>query len=606
MVSVLLVDDQNSIRRYLEALLDPILDLQVIAKTPKGKNPIEQVATLQPDIVLIDIDTLRLDGVRVTQSICQRFPLVKVLLLSSDDRDEYIHEALDAGAMGYLLKDASAEEFRDSMRFFCESYSELEAHFPEESRVKIPVASSVSTNSAYEESAVKLPVAERRFGLPVAHPSHLKSAGNLTLLPSKQKEIPIAANPPSPKQISWQQLLILLMIAVGGTTGIYLIRQALRTPLPSLSYLQQQSSLIGTEFSGKVKPAKIVKIAASSPSVVEKINVNIGDRVQLDQPLMVVKNPEGDREIEQILQQRQSLLQQEQAVLQQQQAAQQKVLIWEQKISDIKQNETPLAEKIADADLQLSLSQSEADKLPLPQRQDSIERTKAIYERAQSRVRRFGQLYQQGAIAKDQLEQAEADMRVAKADYQVAIDAATAANDLERAKKQKSQLQRQVSLEQQKLKRQELEQQLKNLRLESQQATERLKLIRQQATQLFQRQMPSTNTIVKATTSGVVVQLPVKIGDQIFTGNPLLELAQLKYLNVEVLVNARIINALRPGQKATVKVGVGKTAQKFTGKIITINPIPAENMNHSVEIQFENPEDALLVGQMASIQFLKE
>jgi multidrug resistance efflux pump len=240
------------------------------------------------------------------------------------------------------------------------------------------------------------------------------------------------------------------------------------------------------------------------------------------------------------------------------------------------------------------------------QRQDSVERTKAIYEISQSRVDRFTELYQQGAIAKDQLEQAEADLKVAKADYRVAQTAAATAINLELAKKQKFQLQRQVSLEQQQWKRQELEQQLHNFRLEYQQATERLNLIRQQSTQLFQRKMPSVNTIIKATSPGVVVQLPVKIGDQIFTGNPLLELAQLKYLNVEVSVNARLNNALRRGQKATVKVGIGETAQKFNGEIVTINPLPSENMSHIVEIQFENPTDALLVGQIAAIHFLPD
>ncbi|BAY24526.1 response regulator [Calothrix sp. NIES-2100] len=605
MVRILLVDEQKRLRKYLHALLDPDCDLEVIATIQKGKSAIEQVASLQPDIVLIDIDTLGIDGVQATKTICQRFPQIKVLVLSSNDRDEYIHQALDAGAIGYLIKNVCAEELRETIRFFCQDSIKLEHKLPQQSNLKIPVSTSVSANSVFKESGLKIPVVEKELNLS-ANSSQFQSFRKFIPPPSNQKEMTSLSNQPSPKQISWYQLLTLLMIAVGCTTGIYLLRQALRKPLPSLNYIQQQSTLMGTEFSGKVKPAKIVKIAASIPSVVEKINVQIGDKVNLDQPLIVLKNPESDREIEQILQQRQNLLQQEQAVLQQQQTAKQKVLIWEQKITDINRQETPLAAKIADADLELSLTQSEADKLPLPQRQDSVERTKAIYERAESRVRRFAQLYQQGAIAQDQLEQAQADLKVAKADYQVAETAAATANNLELAKKQKSQLQRQVSLEQQKLKRQELEQQLQNLRLESQQATERLKLIREQSTQLFQRQMPSGNTIVKATSAGVVVQVPVKIGDQIFTGNPLLELAQLKSLNVEVLVNARLINALRQGQKATIKVGIGKTAQKFEGKIVTINPIPSENMNHTVEIQFENPDDALLVGQMAAIQFLPD
>ncbi|MCF4967613.1 response regulator [Nostoc sp. CMAA1605] len=600
MVRILLFSEQQYIRRYLQALLDPDLDLEVIATDQKVKDAIKQVENSQPDIVLMDIDILDIDGVKATQNICQRCPHTKVLVLSSNDRDEYIHQTLDAGAMGYLLKDVSVEELREAIRFVCQGYSQLESSLLEKTILKVPASTLVSSNVTERTSSVTIPVQENKVKLS-GQKSDFQLFGKLIPHPS-----PNQSEPSGNKQIAWYQLLILLIIAVSCTVGIYLIRQVLRKPLPALNYLQQESTLLGTEFTGKVKPAQTLKIAASAPSVVEKINIHIGDKVRLGQPLLVLKNPDGDREIQQLWQQRQSILQQEQAALQQQQAAQQQVFIWEQKIKESDRQETPLATKIADADLEVALTQTQADRLPLPQRQDSVERTKAIYERSQSRVRRFRQLYQQGAIAKDQLEQAEADLKVAKADYQVAQTAAVTAKNLQIAKQQKFQLQRQVSLEQQQSKQQELKAQLQNLRLEYQQATERLNLIREQSTQLLQRQTPSVNTIVKSTSAGVVVQLPVKIGDQIFTGNPLLELAQLKYLNVEVLVNARLINALRRGQKATVQIGTGEAAQKFDGKIVTINPLPSEDMSHTVEIQFENPTDALLVGQMAAIRFLPE
>lgn len=605
MVRILLVDDQQYIRRYLQALLDPDLDLEVIATTQKVQDAIKQVENLQPDIVLMDIDILDIDGVKATKTICQRCPHTKVLVLSSNDQDEYIHRSLDAGAMGYLLKDVSVEELRETIRFVCQGYSQLESSLLEKTILKVPESTLVSSNLANRTFNVTIPVEENQVKLSVKK-SDFKLFGKLIPHPSPKKEVSSQSELRGNKQIAWYQLLILLIIAVSCTAGIYLIRQVLRKPLPSLNYLQQESTLLDTEFTGKVKPAKTLKIAASAPSVVEKINIQIGEQVQLGQKLLVLKNPDGDQAIQQFWQQRQSILQQEQAALQQQQAAQQQVLMWEQKIIESDRQETPLVTKIADADLEVALNQTQADQLPLPQRQDSVERTKAIYERSQSRVRRFRQLYQQGAIAKDQVEQAEADLKVAKADYQVAQKAAVTAKNLEIAKKQKFQLQRQVSLEQQQSKYQELKAQLQNLRLEYQQATERLNLIRKQSTQIFQRQTPSVNTIVKSTSAGVVVQLPIKIGDQIFTGNPLLELAQLRYLNVEVLVNARLINALRRGQKATVQIGTGEAAQKFNGQIVTINPLPSEDMSHTVEIQFENPTDALLVGQMADIRFLPE
>ncbi|MFK0730971.1 MAG: hypothetical protein ACFKPT_00370 [Gloeotrichia echinulata GP01] len=362
------------------------MDLEVIATTQKGKSAIEQLANLQPDIVLM----LRLKTYAVL------------------------------GAMGYLLTDVSVEELRETIRFACQGYSQLEPRLLGQTILQAPISTSASSKSADRGSAVKIPAEGKKINLSVNR-SQFKLFGNLIPHPSMQKEISSLSNQPSANQISWYQLLILLIIAVGCTTGIYLMREVLRKPLPSLNYIQQESTLLGTEFNGKVKPGKILKIA--------------------------------------------------------------------------------------DADLEVSLTQSQADKLPLPQRQDSVERTKAIYEISQSRVDRFTELYQQGAIAKDQLEQAEADLKVAKADYRVAQTAAATAINLELAKKQKFQLQRQVSLEQQQWKRQELEQQLHNFRLEYQQATERLNLIRQQSTQLFQRKMPSVNTIIKATSPGVVVQL---------------------------------------------------------------------------------------------------
>jgi hypothetical protein len=77
----------------------------------------------------------------------------------------------------------------------------------------------------------------------------------------------------------------------------------------------------------------------------------------------------------------------------------------------------------------------------------------------------------------------------------------------------------------------------------------------------------------------------------------------MKQLKVEVPVNARLINALDRERIAVVKLGVGAAAREFPAKVTTINPIPSEDLNYKVEVQFENNTDTLLVGQAAAVYF---
>lgn len=124
-----------------------------------------------------------------------------------------------------------------------------------------------------------------------------------------------------------------------------------------------------------------------------------------------------------------------------------------------------------------------------------------------------------------------------------------------------------------------------------------------QSYQLAETQVIEDKIAVKATNPGVVVELPLAVGDRIYTGNPLIVMAQINQLKIDVPVHARLINALHLGQKASIKVGVGKESRIFTGKVISINPLPSKDLTHKVEVQFENPTDSILVGQAAAINF---
>jgi DNA-binding NarL/FixJ family response regulator/multidrug resistance efflux pump len=599
MIRVLIVDDQKTFREALKAQLEPEPDLEIVGTANDGYSAIAQVENLNPDVVLMDMEMPKLDGVSATKTICQRFPNTKVLVLSIHDSDEYVAKALRAGAMGYLIKTIPAQELRKAIRFLHRGYARIT---PGLYAQVLPTFKRVTTTLKTVELAEQISL---ELEPPNVSPNNsalqvLDRSRNSALTQSQTEQLdPI----PTTKEISWLQVLAMLLVGVGLTTGLYFVRQYFRQPLPSLSISQQAASLSDTEFLGKIAPARTFKIAATTPSVVEKTYVKLGEPVKAGQPLFALKNLEAENAISQKQQQVQAALQQEQIALQQKQIAQQRIAEIRQAIDRFSLTGGPLASQIAEAERQVALAQTQADTLPLPQRQDSVERTRAIYQRAQSRVNRFTQLFQDGAIALDQLEQAQADLQVAKADFQVAQEAARTMQQLELARRERSQIQLKVALNEQQERLKQLQEQLQSASLEYNRATDRLKMLQQQTAQLSVRPSPQPITMVRATDNGVVVELPVSVGEQIYTGNPLVSLAQLSNLSVSVSINARLIDALSTGESAAIAVGEGENQQTFTGKIIAINPLPDSDLNHTVEIQFANPKQTVLVGQLATIQF---
>lgn len=125
MIRVLLVDDQSLIRRGLRALLELEADLAIVGEAENGQMAIEQVQALQPDVVLMDIRMPIMDGVAATDEIMQQFPETKVLVLTTFDQDDYVTQALQKGAVGYLLKDTPSEELATAIRSVQRGYHQL-------------------------------------------------------------------------------------------------------------------------------------------------------------------------------------------------------------------------------------------------------------------------------------------------------------------------------------------------------------------------------------------------------------------------------------------------------------------------------------------------
>ena len=116
MIGVLIAEDHSVVRGGLIELLGVTDDLEVVGTAANGTEAIELARELRPDVVLMDISMPEVDGIRATRAIREAEPEARVVMLTAfSDRDRVV-AALDAGAVGYLLKDAQPQEVRDAIR----------------------------------------------------------------------------------------------------------------------------------------------------------------------------------------------------------------------------------------------------------------------------------------------------------------------------------------------------------------------------------------------------------------------------------------------------------------------------------------------------------
>ena len=115
-IRVLIVDDHIVVRSGLSAFMHALDDMQLIGEASNGAEALQKVGELQPDVVLMDIMMPEMDGVEATQRIRQQYPKTQIVALTSFKDDDLVQRVVKAGAIGYLLKNATASELAGAVR----------------------------------------------------------------------------------------------------------------------------------------------------------------------------------------------------------------------------------------------------------------------------------------------------------------------------------------------------------------------------------------------------------------------------------------------------------------------------------------------------------
>ncbi|GAC1445484.1 MAG: hypothetical protein NVSMB52_06690 [Chloroflexota bacterium] len=312
----------------------------------------------------------------------------------------------------------------------------------------------------------------------------------------------------------------------------------------------QPGSVDGVLFDAVLQPASESSLSSESTGTIDSILVQPGDHIEAGQLLMRIRDRDAEGALEQALIER----------------------------SDVTLRVAQLRVQFARSSAALAVAQRNADYVPTRQWRDSPLRARTAFEDARARYRRAEELFAAGVVSRQDFEAAESAFRMSQDDLKNSEKQAEATVALEALQNRVSSVQGSVAFAEQK---QALA--LANLKVEA--AKKRL-----------------DRCEVKASRAGVVVQVLVHTGDQVGNATQLLKLANLDYLVAEVPVSASAISLLSVGSRAVVALP-SRAQETVEGKVLSISPIPAANMMHSVRVQIPNPSRRLLVKQPAKVRF---
>ncbi|MEJ2710618.1 MAG: response regulator transcription factor [Anaerolineales bacterium] len=152
-IRILLADDHVMLRQGTVALLEREADIEVVGQADNGRQAVELAHRLRPDIVVMDVRMPELSGVEATRQIRERFPAVQVLVLTAHDDEQYIFSLLEAGASGYLLKNAPISELVKAIHQVHEGKSPLSPAIARKIVVRMSSNDEASPDSTQEDES---------------------------------------------------------------------------------------------------------------------------------------------------------------------------------------------------------------------------------------------------------------------------------------------------------------------------------------------------------------------------------------------------------------------------------------------------------------------
>ncbi|GAB4015596.1 response regulator [Spirosoma koreense] len=115
-IRILVADDHSVVRKGIRMLLEDEADIQIVGEAADGDEAIDMLASIEPDVLLLDITMPRMSGIDALKVVSQRYPKIRTLMFSMHNNPEYILKAVQHGAAGYLLKDTGQEEILKAVR----------------------------------------------------------------------------------------------------------------------------------------------------------------------------------------------------------------------------------------------------------------------------------------------------------------------------------------------------------------------------------------------------------------------------------------------------------------------------------------------------------
>jgi hemolysin D len=292
MIRIVIADDQASIRLTLQAQLKSYSDIEVVGMAENGREAIEQVAKLQPDVLLLDLEMPVLDGLGAAKAIKDRFPETKLLLLTAQDASSALLPALRVGVHGYLDKSTPSDQLVEAIR------SVRQGHFqiaPNISETSVPAAIVSSEGSMLGNTMVVAPAETNgRNGAKPSSTSIVRSPSG-TLTKAAPASLAVFDRPVLLQQSPmWSRVIIWAL--VGSTAAV----------LAWASWFKFDEAIPAT---GQLEPQGAVKeVQAPVTGVVKAILVKEGQRVKKGDVLLRL-DPKGTQsELASLAQVRQSLL----------------------------------------------------------------------------------------------------------------------------------------------------------------------------------------------------------------------------------------------------------------------------------------------------------